>query len=63
MLKIINKIVNFLKEAKVELSKVVWPRRSEIIRHTWVVIGVSLAVALFLGVIDYILLVGLEQFF
>jgi len=60
---ILNKITSFLKEAKVELSKVVWPKRSEIIRHTWIVIGVSLGVALFLGIIDYILLIGLEQFF
>jgi len=47
-----NKLVNYLKGAKEELSKVVWPNRQTTINHTIVVIGVSLAVALFLGAVD-----------
>lgn len=47
-----NKLVNYLKGAKEELSKVVWPSRETTVNHTIVVIGVSLAVALFLGAID-----------
>ena len=47
-----NIVVNFLKEARVELSKVVWPTRQELIRHTLIVIGMSLFTALFLGVLD-----------
>jgi len=38
--------------AKEELSKVVWPSRQTTINHTLMVIGVSIAVALFLGVVD-----------
>ncbi|MBI4049794.1 MAG: preprotein translocase subunit SecE [Candidatus Doudnabacteria bacterium] len=43
----------FVKEAKNELFKVVWPTRAEIIRITIVVILISLAVAVFLGAIDF----------
>jgi preprotein translocase subunit SecE len=48
-----NKILNFLKEAKVELTKVNWPTREKTINYTLVVIGISLAVAMFLGGLDY----------
>ncbi|MFH2105477.1 MAG: preprotein translocase subunit SecE [Parcubacteria group bacterium] len=49
-----NRVVNYIKEAKEELSKVVWPSRAELIRHTLIVVGVSLAVAFFLGVFDFV---------
>lgn len=49
------KAFNFLKEAKLEVKKVNWPSRQETLRYTLVVIGVSLATAIFLGGIDYIL--------
>ncbi|MBT4516744.1 MAG: preprotein translocase subunit SecE [Candidatus Komeilibacteria bacterium] len=52
-----NKIVSYFKGAKEELSKVVWPTRQTTINHTLMVIGVSIAVAIFLGVVD----LGLSQ--
>jgi preprotein translocase subunit SecE len=53
--------VNFLKEVRDELRKVVWPSRDEIIRLTGVVILISLIVGIFLGGTDFILtkLIGL----
>jgi len=45
--------LQFLKEAKAELTKVVWPSRKETIRITIAVIVLSLGVALFLGAVDY----------
>ena len=48
-----NNLVQFLKEAKAELAKVNWPTREKTIRYTLVVIGISLAVAMFLGGLDY----------
>ena len=51
--------IQFIKEAKSELAKVVWPSRPEIIRITLAVIALSLAVAAFLGIVDY----GLTQLF
>ena len=56
-----NKVVNYIKEAKEELGKVVWPTRAELIRHTMIVAGVSLAVAAFLGVFDFVFNQVLER--
>ncbi|MDX9892912.1 MAG: preprotein translocase subunit SecE [Patescibacteria group bacterium] len=50
-----KRFVNYLKESHQELKKVVWPSKKEITTHTMLVIGISLGVALFLGVVDYIL--------
>lgn len=50
-----NKIINYLKGARAELAKVAWPSRQTTVNHTVMVIAVSIGVALFLGVIDYLL--------
>ena len=49
-----SKIGNFLTEVRVELKKVTWPTRQETISYTWAVIGISLGVALFLGLADLV---------
>jgi len=49
-----NKIVNFVKEARVELKKVNWPTKQQTINYTLIVIGLSIAVALFLGGLDFV---------
>jgi len=54
MTKLIQRVINFLKEVKVELKKVNWPTKQETINYTLIVIGVSLAVAIFLGGLDFI---------
>lgn len=51
--------IQFIKEARAELTKVVWPSRKETIRITIAVIVLSLAVAIFLGLVDY----GLTKLF
>ncbi|PIP18067.1 MAG: preprotein translocase subunit SecE [Parcubacteria group bacterium CG23_combo_of_CG06-09_8_20_14_all_35_9] len=48
-----NKIIKYVGEAQAELKKVVWPSKKEVTQYSLLVIGISLAVALFLGVIDY----------
>lgn len=57
-----QKIVNFLKEVKAELRKVSWPTRQETIRHTLTIIGFSLAVAAFLGGLDFLFSYLLNKF-
>ncbi|MDP2669363.1 MAG: preprotein translocase subunit SecE [bacterium] len=49
-----QKLVNYLKETKVEMRKVNWPTRTETIRFTIVVIAVSLGVSFILGAFDYV---------
>lgn len=51
--------VQFTREAWSELKKVVWPTRKETIRITIAVIILSLAVAVFLGAVDF----GLTELF
>ncbi|NTV41264.1 MAG: preprotein translocase subunit SecE [Candidatus Moranbacteria bacterium] len=49
----IKKAVQFFQEAKVELMNVNWPTRKQIIGYTALVVAVSIAVALFLGGLDF----------
>lgn len=49
-----NKIITFIKEARIELKKVNWPTKNQTLNYTLIVIGVSIAVALFLGGLDYL---------
>lgn len=44
----------FLKEVRIELAKVSWPTKSQIIQYTAIVVTISLAVAVFLGLLDFI---------
>lgn len=47
-------IVKFLKEARVELSKVRWPTQKETVKLTVIVVGVSLLVGAYIGAWDFI---------
>jgi len=47
--------VQFLREVRVELKKVTWPGRNEIIGSTAVVILASFVVSFFLGFVDLLL--------
>jgi preprotein translocase subunit SecE len=49
-----NKVFEFLVEAKVELSRVNWPTRKQITMYTVLVIAISLAVSFFLGSLDFL---------
>ncbi|MDD5071762.1 MAG: preprotein translocase subunit SecE [Patescibacteria group bacterium] len=56
-----NRLVNYIKASIEEMKKVTWPTKKETYNYTLLVIGLSLAVAIFLGALDYIfnLLLGL----
>jgi len=43
----------FLREAKIELKKVKWPTRKELLASTAMVLFLVLVVALYLGLIDF----------
>ncbi|MBI4158027.1 MAG: preprotein translocase subunit SecE [Candidatus Yanofskybacteria bacterium] len=49
-----DKLTRFLKEVRHELAKVTWPTKGQVIQYTVVVVAISLAVAVFLGVLDII---------
>ncbi|MGB6013041.1 MAG: preprotein translocase subunit SecE [Desulfobacterales bacterium] len=45
--------VQFLREVKIELKKVVWPSRKQTIGSTVVVLILVMIISLFLGVVDF----------
>ncbi len=47
-----DKFIAFLRDVKVELSRVSWPTRQQTINYTLIVVGASLVVAVFLGSVD-----------
>jgi len=49
-----KKAVKFLKESHQEFKRVNWPTREETVRYTLIVIGISVAVAVYLGLLDYV---------
>ncbi|MBI4812102.1 preprotein translocase subunit SecE [Candidatus Falkowbacteria bacterium] len=55
-----SKIINYLKASIEEMKKVAWPTKKETYNYTFLVIGISLAVAAFLGGLDYVFNKGLE---
>jgi len=60
---IINKFINFLKESKIELKKVNWPNKQQTTQYTILVITISLAIAILLGLFDILFLKLLGIFF
>ena len=50
----------FTRDIIDELKKVTWPSRNETIRLTLVVIGISLIIGIYIGIIDVLLTKGLE---
>jgi preprotein translocase subunit SecE len=61
-MKIIDKTIIFLKEVRLEMKKVNWPDKQEVIRYTLIVLGISLIVAAFLGGLDILFTSLLEKF-
>lgn len=58
----LRKIITFLKEVKLEMKKINWPTKQETLRYTLIVIGISTAVAIFLGSLDFIFTTLLSKF-
>jgi len=48
-----SSLVQYFKDSKLELKKVVWPTRKQTVNHTALVIGFSVALAAFLGLVDF----------
>jgi len=59
---ITEKVKSFLKEVYVELKRVSWLSRKDILRYTLIVLGFTVAVAAFLGGLDYIFTEIIKRF-
>lgn len=62
MIKTLNKIwlIRYFRESYVELRKVIWPSQEIVRKHTLLVIGISLFVAVYFSAADYLLNLALE---
>lgn len=58
----LERLITFLKEARIELKKVSWPTKNQTVRYTIAVILMSLAVAAFLGGLDVVFTYVLNNF-
>lgn len=57
----LNKIFDYIKESKLELKKVSWPTKKAVFNYTLAVIMISLTMAAFLALADYILTLSFEK--
>ena len=52
---VMQKIIQFIKEAKIELKKVTWPTPKQTLASTAVVIIIVFIVSIYLGIVDFAL--------
>jgi preprotein translocase subunit SecE len=58
-----NKIILFVRESYAELRKVIWPGRDDVISSVKVVIISTVIIAALLGLVDMLLLLGVQAIF
>jgi len=56
-----NKVIEYIKETKSEMSHVSWPTRKQALGYTIAVAAISIAIALYLGVFDSIFSMILDR--
>jgi preprotein translocase subunit SecE len=58
-----KKIVQFCKESVAELKKVIWPSRENAVSSVKVVLLSTVIIAAVLGLVDFLLLAGVQAIF
>jgi len=61
-MKFMVRVKSFLKEVFLEIRKINWLTRRDLLRYTIIVIGVAVAVAIFLGGLDFIFTTIVKKF-
>lgn len=56
-----NALTKYLRDAREEMHKVVWPSRKTVIRDTLIVIGISIAIGIFFGALDFGFNAGIQK--
>jgi preprotein translocase subunit SecE len=56
-----SKITEYFKDTKAELKHVIWPSKSQTFYYTLIVIILSVLVAYYLGIFDFIFSIGLQK--
>jgi len=60
---VLEKIRKYWKETLAELRKMTWPTKDELLGSTIVTVVVSMIVAIFIGIVDWILRLGVRNIF
>jgi preprotein translocase subunit SecE len=50
----VRKITDYLSEVRLELAKVTWPKRDEVVKLTLIVLAISVIVGLYVGALDFV---------
>ncbi len=50
--KYLYSVIRFLREVKIEMKRVNWLSKKEVMRHTAIVVAVSVVVGIYLGALD-----------
>lgn len=56
-----NFVVNYVQESFEELRKVTWPTKNQAVKLTFLVLGICLVTAVFIGAIDFVFSYGHQQ--
>lgn len=56
-----NRITQYIKDTRGELHHVAWPTREQTIVYTIIIAGVSVFIALYLGLFDFIFTTSLSK--
>jgi preprotein translocase subunit SecE len=49
----VKAVIKYLKEVRLELSRVTWPKKDQVIKLTLIVFIISGAVGIYLGLLDF----------
>ena len=60
-MKYIKQLITYIREAIIELKKVVWPNKKQTTNYTIMVVAMSIGMAVFFAVLDYVFNLGIEQ--
>jgi len=58
---IFDKIKNYLVGSYAEMKKVTWPNKQQTINYSLLVVGLSVGIAVFFSILDYIFNWGITQ--
>ncbi|OGH93819.1 MAG: preprotein translocase subunit SecE [Candidatus Magasanikbacteria bacterium RIFOXYD2_FULL_41_14] len=58
---IVNSIKNYFIGSYAEMKKVSWPTKKQLTTYSILVVALSVGVAIFFAIADYILNLGIEQ--
>lgn len=60
-MKIVESVKNYFIGSYAEMKKVTWPTKQQTINYSLLVVGLSVGVAVFFSILDYIFNLGIEK--